>query len=68
MNSDGRKVHVRDVAEQHVLEDFRGRFIPTLQDYLETIQVKPWMDYAIGPIRPVDSTPQTTSARVVPVS
>src|SRR5262249_3937686 len=29
-NSDGRRVPVRSVAEQHVLEDFGG-FIPTLQ-------------------------------------
>jgi hypothetical protein len=50
MNSSGRKVHVRDVAEQHVLEDFRNRFMPTLQDYLECMEMKSWMDNAMGPI------------------
>jgi hypothetical protein len=42
-NSDGRKVPVRSVAEQHVLEDFGG-FIPTLQDFLCELQDKPWMN------------------------
>ncbi len=42
-NSDGRKVPVRSIAEQHVLEDFGG-FIPTLQDYLCELQYKPWMN------------------------
>ena len=42
-NSDGRVVSVRDIAEQHVLEDFGGRFIPTAQDYLQDIPIKDWM-------------------------
>lgn len=42
-NSEGRKVSVRDVGEQHVLEDFRTRFIPSAQDYLQEIEVKEWM-------------------------
>jgi hypothetical protein len=42
-NSDGREVSVRDVGEQHVLEDFGGRFIPSAQDYLEQIEFKDWM-------------------------
>ena len=40
-NSDGKPVSVRDVAEQHVLEDLG--FIPTLQDYMEDMKIKPWM-------------------------
>ena len=32
-NSDGRKIAVRAIAEQHLLEDFGG-FIPTLNDYI----------------------------------
>jgi hypothetical protein len=31
-NSDGKKVSVRDVGEQHIIEDFRGQFIPSAQD------------------------------------
>ena len=51
MNSSGDKVHVRSVAEQHILEDFRNKFIPTLQDYLSNMKLLPWMDNAIGPLR-----------------
>jgi len=42
-NSDGMKVSVRDIGEQHVLEDYRMRFIPTAQDYLQEMEVKEWM-------------------------
>jgi hypothetical protein len=48
MNSEGRKVHVRDVAEQHVLEDFRNKFIPSLNDYLSNMKLQMWMDNAMG--------------------
>jgi hypothetical protein len=40
-NSDGRVVHVRDVAEQHVLEDLG--FIPSLSDWLREMPSLPWM-------------------------
>lgn len=42
-NSAGRNVSVRDVGEQHVLEDFNGRYIPSAQDYLEEVPMKDWM-------------------------
>lgn len=42
-NSDGRKVSVRDIGEQHILEDFGGRFIPSAQDYLQEIELQEWM-------------------------
>lgn len=42
-NSVGRKVSVRDIGEQHVLEDFGGRFIPSAQDYLQEVEYKEWM-------------------------
>jgi len=42
---------VRSIAEQHILEDFRNKFIPTLQDYLSNMKLLPWMDNAIGPLR-----------------
>jgi hypothetical protein len=42
-NSDGRKVSVRDIGEQHILEDYRKRFIPSAQDFLQEIEVKEWM-------------------------
>jgi len=42
-NSLGKQVSVRDIGEQHVLEDFRGRFIPTAQDYIQEIELQEWM-------------------------
>lgn len=42
-NSDGKKYSVRDIGEQHVLEDFGNRFIPSAQDYLSEIENKEWM-------------------------
>lgn len=47
-NSAGRSVSVRDIGEQHVLEDFGGRFIPSAQDYLSEINLQPWMDNGKG--------------------
>lgn len=44
----GMTVSVRDVGEQHVLEDFRMRFIPSAQDYLQEIEVKEWMVSGTG--------------------
>lgn len=40
-NSDGAVVSVRDIAEEHVIEDL-GR-IPTMQDYLDRMELAPWM-------------------------
>ncbi len=42
-NSDGKVVSVRDIGEQHILEDFSNRFIPSAQDYLSQIQNEEWM-------------------------
>ena len=42
-NSEGRVVSVRDVGEQHVLEDFGMRFIPSAQDYLQDLPIADWM-------------------------
>ena len=47
-NSDGRDVCVRDIGEQHILEDFRQKFIPTPQDYLTCMQMQPWMNNAVA--------------------
>ena len=40
-NSDGKQVYVRDIAEQHVLEDLG--FIPSLSDWLTEMPSQPWM-------------------------
>ncbi len=42
-NSDGKRISVRTIAEQHIMEDFGG-FIPTLQDFLCEMEYKPWMN------------------------
>jgi hypothetical protein len=41
VNSDGKKVPVRYIGEQHVIEDLG--FIPTFQDYLECMILEDWM-------------------------
>lgn len=43
VNSDGKVISTRDIGEQHILEDFGGRFIPTPQDYIEGMEFKTWM-------------------------
>ncbi len=42
-NSDGKMIPTREIAERHVLEDFGGRFVPTVQDYLQGMRHEPWM-------------------------
>lgn len=48
INSEGKSIHVRELGEQHILEDFKGKFIPTLQDYLCEMDIKPWMTDAVA--------------------
>lgn len=47
-NSNGRLVSVRDIGEQHILEDYGGRFIPSAQDFLQEIELKEWMVKGMG--------------------
>jgi hypothetical protein len=42
-NSAGKQVSVRDIGEMHVLEDYGGRFIPSVQDFFENMEFKEWM-------------------------
>jgi hypothetical protein len=41
VNSDGRKVSVRDIGEDHVVEDLG--FIPTLEKWLKHMPMEDWM-------------------------
>lgn len=41
VNSDGKTVHVRNVAEDHVVEDCG--FIPTIEKWLSGIPPEDWM-------------------------
>lgn len=47
-NSAGRVVSVRDIGEQHVLEDYGMRFIPSAQDFLQEMEFKDWMQNGRG--------------------
>ena len=40
INSDGNKVQVRDIAEQHIIDDLG--FIPSVQDYLQHMEQQAW--------------------------
>mgnify|MGYP003554881982 FL=1 len=40
-NSNGRTIAVRDLAEEHIIEDL-GR-IPTVQDYLDGMPIYNWL-------------------------
>lgn len=42
INSDGRTVPVRYIAEQHIKEDCGGR-IPSVADWLSQLKPAPWM-------------------------
>lgn len=48
VNSDGREVSVRDIAEDHVIEDLG--FIPSLDKWLGAMEIQEWMG---GPSRKV---------------
>lgn len=50
-NGKTKKVSVRDVGEQHCLEDFHG-FIPTAADYLIEMESQPWMNGVRGQFPP----------------
>lgn len=41
VNSDGKKISVRQIGEDHVLEDLG--FIPTLEHWLRNIPIADWM-------------------------
>lgn len=50
VNSDGRSVDTVDIARMHVAEDFRYKGIPTPQDYLQHMEIQPWMNNGIREI------------------
>lgn len=41
VNTAGRTVSVRDIVEQHIIDDLG--FIPNLSDYLKQMTLAPWM-------------------------
>jgi hypothetical protein len=46
--ANGKKLSVKDVCELHILEDFRMKFIPTVQDFLQEIEMTEWMQNGKG--------------------
>ena len=61
LTSDGRTVSVRDVGEQHILDDFSNRFIPSAQDYLEHIKYQDWMGNGNGAPSSFQNTKQEST-------
>lgn len=51
-NSDGKLVSVRDIGEQHVLDDLGT--IPTVQDYLQHLEFKQWFGGPVKKTRKMD--------------
>lgn len=47
-DSDGVIVSSRDVAELHVLEDYRKKFIPSAADFISKIPFETWMQNGEG--------------------
>lgn len=43
INSEGKTVSTKDIVEDHILSDYRGKFLPTPQDWLSLIPIRPWM-------------------------
>jgi hypothetical protein len=41
LNSDGKKISTRQLAEEHVIEDLG--FIPSLDQWLSNVELQPWM-------------------------
>lgn len=57
-----KQVSVRDICEQHILEDFGNKFIPTAQDYLEGMEFQDWMNNGVKGVpsshKKIDSKPK----------
>lgn len=49
-NSDNKLVSVKDICEQHILEDYRHKFIPTPQDFIENMEFQEWMQNGRGKV------------------
>jgi hypothetical protein len=59
-NSDGKSVDTVEIAMLHIAEDFRMKFVPTPQDYLQHMQVQPWMHNGVKDIDNPQATAEAT--------
>lgn len=41
--TNGKKISVKDICEQHILEDYAMKFIPNVQDFLQEMEYLTWM-------------------------
>lgn len=48
INSEDTKVSVKDICERHILEDYKNKFIPTPQDFIQEMDIKSWMQNGNG--------------------
>lgn len=48
VNSSDAKISVKDICERHILEDYKQKFIPTPQDFIQEMEMKPWMQNGNG--------------------
>jgi hypothetical protein len=39
---------VKDICEYHILEDYGKKFIPNVSDFLQEMEIKPWMANGLG--------------------
>jgi hypothetical protein len=46
--SDGKIVNTRDIGEDHVLEDYAMKFIPSASDFLSEMEYTEWMQNGRG--------------------
>lgn len=63
-NSEGKQVSIHSIGEQHILEDFGGKFIPTAQDYIENMEFRDWMNNGAGEELPASAKSIQKSRKV----
>ena len=56
-NSDNKTYSTKDVAEMHCIEDMG--YVPTIQDYLENMQLKDWMKGDATVEKPIVNIPES---------
>lgn len=60
VNSSGREVSTRDIAEQHIIEDMG--FLPSLEDWLDDLPIQKWYG-GIHRLRKEERPPTPAEAR-----
>lgn len=50
LSKTGKKFVVRDIVESHILQDYKGRFFPSFQDYIRDMKTPAWANNGISQI------------------